>query len=152
MLVTTTACCSVEIEKYCYHIGIHWCFIHQWLIIMQLIQQKIEKGSKSLLSWGQTKTKGKLAQGTRTKEFLENEKGAEVVSSTKKRKNHIKTSTQRISVTTEVLLCPRRQKCLLLLLKGINLKERSASIARVNFLYLIHHCHLLLQSLQRQEA
>ena len=86
---------------------------------------------------GSNKDQGEVGTGNRTKEFLENEKGAEVVSSTKKRKNHIKTSTQRISVTTEVLLCPRRQKCLLLFLKGINLKERSASIARVHFLYLI---------------
>ena len=51
----------------------------------------------------------------------------------------------------EVLFHPRRKKSLLLLLKGANFEERSASIARVHLLYLIHRRHLLPRSLQRQE-
>ena len=51
---------------------------------MQLIQQKMGRGSKSILkmklealpSWGPTKTKGKLVQGTRVRKSLENEKGS----------------------------------------------------------------------------
>ena len=51
-------------------------------------------------------------------------------------------------VVIEVLIQPRWQKSLLLLLKGINLEEGSASIASV---HLIHRRHLLPQRLQRQE-
>ena len=123
-------------------------------------QQKMDRGNKhlpkmelgALPSWGPTKTKGKLAQGTRLKESLENGKGGEVLPSTEKRKNHTKTSTQRISVAIEVLLHPHRQKSLLLLLKGINIEERSASIASVNLLHLILRRHILPRNLQRQEV
>ena len=77
-----------------YHVGIHWYFIHQWLTILQLIQQKMDRGSKSILkmkldalpSCGPLKTKGKLAQGTCLGESLENGKGGEVLPSTKKAK------------------------------------------------------------------
>ena len=127
---------------------------------MQLIQQRMDRGSKSILkmklealpSWGPTKTKGKLAQGTRLGESLENGKGGDVLPSTKKRKDQIKTSTRRISVATEVFLHPHRHKSLLLLLKGINLEERSTSIASVHLLHLVHHRHLLPRSLHRQEV
>ena len=47
--------------------------------------------------------------------------------STKKRKYHTKTSTQRLSVTIEVLLHARRQKSLPFLLRGVNLKEKSCN-------------------------
>ena len=69
----------------------------------------------------------------------------------KKRKNQTKISTQIISVAIEVLLHPPRHKTLLLPIKGINLEERSASIASVHLLHLIHHRHLVPRSLQRQE-
>ena len=70
---------------------------------MQLIQEKMDRGSKSILkmkldalpSWGPTKTKGKLAQGTRPRESLENDEGREVLPSTKKRKDQTKTGTQK---------------------------------------------------------
>ena len=127
---------------------------------MQLIQQKMGRGSKSILEmkkealppWGSTKAKGELAQGTRLGESLENEKGGEVLPSTKKGKDQTKTSTRRISVAIEVFLHPRRQKSLLLLLTGINLEERSASIASVYLLHLVHHRYLLFRNLQRQEV
>ena len=120
----------------------------------------MDRGNKSILkmeleafpSWGPAKNKGKLAQGTRLRESLENGKGGEVLPSTKKQKNQTKTSTHRISVAIEVLLNPRRQKSLLLLLKGINLEERSASIASVHLLHLIYHRHLLPRILQMQEV
>ena len=65
--------------------------------------------------------------------------------------NHKKAKNQT-SVPIEVLLHPCRQKSLLLLLKGINLEERSASIASVHLLHSIHHRHLLPRNLQRQEV
>ena len=49
----------------------------------------------ALPSWGPTKTKDKLAQGTRPRESLENDKGREVLPSTKKRKDQTKTGTQK---------------------------------------------------------
>ena len=81
---------------------------------MQLIQQKMDRGNKSILimelealsSSSPTKTKGKLAQETRLKESLENGKVGEILSSTKSKKDHTKTSTERVNV--EVPLCPRR--------------------------------------------
>ena len=115
---------------------------------MSILKMKLE----ALPSWGPTKIKGKLAQGTHLGEFLENGKGREVLPSTKKRKDKTKTSTRRINVAIEVLLHPRRQKSILLLLKGINLEERSASIASVHLLHLVHHRHLLPRSLQRQKV
>ena len=127
---------------------------------MQLIQQKIDRGSKCILemklealsSWHPTKTKRKLVQRTRLRESLENGKGGEVLPSTKKRKDQTKTSTQRINVAIGVLLSPRRQKSLLVLLKGTNLEKRSASIVSVPLIHLIHNRHFLPQSLQRQEV
>ena len=118
------------------------------------------RGSKSilkisleaLLSWAPTKTKEKLAHGTLLGESLENGKRGEVLPSTKRRKDQTKTSTRRISIVIKVLLRPRRQKSLLFLLKGMNLKERSPSIASVYLLHLVHHRHLLPRSLQRQEV
>ena len=118
----------------------------------------MDRGSESILkmklealpSWRPTKTKGKLAQGTRLRESLENGKGGVVLPSTKKQKNQTKTSTQRISVAIEVLLHPRRQKSLLLLLKGINLEERSEIIASVHLLHLLRYHRLLPQIIQIQ--
>ena len=72
--------------------------------------------------------------------------------STKKQKDQTKTSTRRISVTIEVILHPRRQMSLLPLLKGMNLEERSTSIASIHLLHLDPHRHLLPRSLQRQEV
>ena len=46
-------------------------------------------------SWGPAKTKGKLVQGTRLRESLENRKGGEVLPSTKKQKNQTNISTQK---------------------------------------------------------
>ena len=157
--VKTAACCREDIENI-YHIGINWYFIHHWLTIMQLIQQKIDRGSKCILemklealsSWHPEKTKRKLVQRTRLNESVENGKGGEVLPSTKKRKDQTKTSTQRINVAIGVLLHPRRQKTLLVLLKGTNLEKRSASILSVSFCHLIHHRHFLPQSLQRKEV
>ena len=125
---------------------------------MQLIQQKIDRGSKCILetklealsSWHPTKTKRKLVQRTRLRESLENGKGGEVLPSTKKRKDRTKTSTQRINVAIGVLLRPRWQKSLLVLLKGTNLEKRS--IVSVPLIHLIHNRHFLPQSLQRQEV
>ena len=112
-----------------------------------ILKMKLE----GLLSWGPTKIKGKLAQRTRLGEFLGKGKGGEVLPSTKKQKDQTKASTRRISVAIEVLLHPRRQKSLLLLLKGINLEESIANISSVHLLHLVHHRHLLPRSLQRQE-
>ena len=61
---------------------------------MQLIQQNIDKGNKSILkmewealsSSGPTKTNGKSVKGTSLKESLKNEKGREVLPSTKNKK------------------------------------------------------------------
>ena len=127
---------------------------------MQLIQQKIDRGSKCVLemklealsSWHPTKTKRKLVQRTRLRESLKNGKRGEVLRSTKKRKDQTKTSTQRINVAIVVLLHPRRQKSLLVLLIGTNLGKRSASIVSVPLIHLIHHRHFLPQSFQRQEV
>ena len=47
---------------------------------------------------------------------------------------------------------PRLQKSLLLLLKDINLEERSASIANFHLLHLIHRPHTLPRSIQREEV
>ena len=117
----------------------------------------MDKESKSILkiklevlpSWGPIKTKGKLAQGTRLGESLESGKGGEVLPSTKKQKDQTKISTRRISVSIDVLLHPCRQKSPLLLIKDINLKERSTSIY---LLHIDHHRHLLPRSLQKQEV
>ena len=54
----------------------------------------MDRGSKSILKmklealpvWGPLKTKGKLAQGAHLGESLENEKGGEVLPSTKNKK------------------------------------------------------------------
>ena len=105
---------------------------------MSILKMKLE----ALPSWGPTEIKGKLAQGTRLGESLENGKGGEVLPSTRKQNNQTKTSTRRITVAIEVLL---------LLLKGIKLEERSTSIASVHLLHLVHHRHLLPWSLQRHE-
>ena len=126
---------------------------------MQLMQQKMERGSNSFLkkklealpSWRPTKTKGKLAQGTHLGESLENGKGGGVLPSIKKRKDQTKTSTRIISVTIKVILHLHRQKIFLLLLKYLNLKERNASIIFIIFsvhLHFFHHGHLLPWSLQ----
>ena len=64
---------------------------------MQLIQQTIGRGNKSILkmeleafpSWCPKKTKGMLAQGTRLWESLKNGKGEEVLANTKKQKKNI---------------------------------------------------------------
>ena len=101
---------------------------------------------------GSNKGHGEVGTEDRLRESLKIEKGGEVLPSTKERKNHTKTSTQRVSVAIEVLFHPRRQKSLLLLLKGVNFEERSASIASVHLLYLIHRRHLVPRSLQRQEV
>ena len=98
------------------------------------------------------KTKGKLTQEARLRESLKNGKGGEVLPNTKKRKNHTKINTQRVSVAIEAFLHPLRQKSFLFLRKGVNLEERSASIASVHRFHLIYRCHLLLRSLQRQEV
>ena len=119
--------------------GGHWKQVHS--------ENKIR--SPSLM--GSNKNQGEVGTN-RLRESLENGKGGEVLSSTKKRKNQTKISTQSIRVAIEVFLHPRQQKSLLLLLKGINLEERSASIASVHLLHLIHHCHLLPRSLHRQEV
>ena len=111
-----------------------------------------ENGIRSPSPWGPTKTKGKLAQGTCLKESLKNGREGEVLPSTKKPKNHTKTSTKRVSVVIEVLLHPRRQKNFLHLLRGINFEERSRIIARVHLLHLIHRRYILSWSLQRQEV
>ena len=121
---------------------------------MQLMQQKMERGSNSFLkkklealpSWGPTKTKGKLAQGTHLGESLENGKVGGVLPSIKKRKDQTKTSTRIISVAIKVLLHLHRQKSFLLL-KDINLKERNARITSVH-LHFAHHGHVLPWSLQ----
>ena len=121
---------------------------------MQLMQQKMERGSNSFLkkklealpSWGPTKTKGKLAQGTHLGESLENGKGGGVLPSIKKRKDQTKTSTRTISVAIKVLLHLHRQKSFLLL-KDINLKERNERITSVH-LHFAHHGHVLPWSLQ----
>ena len=110
-----------------------------------------ENGIRSPSLMGSNKDQGKLAQRTRLRESLENGKGEEVLSSTKKRKNQIK-SSQRISGAIKVLFHLRRQTSLILLLKGINLEGRSASIASVHLLHPLHHRHLLPQSLQKQEV
>ena len=112
-----------------------------------ILKMKLE----ALLSWGPTKIKGKLAHRTHLGESLGKGKGGEVLPSTRKQKDQTKTSTRRISVAIEVLLHPRRQKSLLLLLKGINLEESIANISSVHHLHLVHHRHLLPRSLQRQE-
>ena len=150
--------------KNIYLIGIHWYFIYQWLTIIQLIQQKIDRGNKPILemelealpSWVPKNAKGKLALKTclrkKRKRKKESGKGGGVLSNTKKWKNHRKTGTRRISVAIEVLLHPRWQKILLLLLKGINLEEKSASIPSAHLLHLIHRLHLFPRSLQRQEV
>ena len=107
---------------------------------------------EALPSWGPTKAKGRLAKGTRVRESLENGRGREVLPNTKKQKNHTKTSPQIITVAIEVLLHPRLQKSLLLLLKNINLEERSASIANFHLLHLIHRPHTLPRSIQREQV
>ena len=79
--------------------------------MIPLRQQKMDRGSNSILkmkleafpSWDRTKTKGKLALRT-----AKSEKGEEVLPSTKERKNHTKTSTQRERVAIEVPFYPRR--------------------------------------------
>ena len=70
----------------------------------------------------------------------------------KKAKRSNKNKHLKNNVAIEVLLHPRWQKNLLLLLKGIKLEERSASIASVHLLHLVYHRHLLPRSLQRQEV
>ena len=107
--------------------------------------------SPSLMGSPSIKYQGEVGTGTRLGESLENGKRGEVLPSTKKQKDQTKTSTRRISVAIEVLLHPRRQKSLLLLLKGINLEESIANISSVHLLHLVHHRHLLPRSLQRQE-
>ena len=110
-----------------------------------------EIGSTSLMG----STKGQEEVGTEDrlnrKSLSKSKKGEKCYQAQKSEKIIQKTSTQRVSVTIEVLFHPRRQKSLLLLLKGLNFEERSASIASVRLLYLIHRCHLLPRSLQRQE-
>ena len=109
-----------------------------------------EVRSPSLM--GSNKDQGEVGtQGTRLGESLENGKGGEVLPTTKKRKDQTKTSTRRTSVTIEVLPHPRRQKSFLLV-KGINLEERSASIASAHLLHLVYHRHPLPRSLQRQKV
>ena len=108
--------------------------------------------SPSLMGSPSIKYQGEFGTGTRLGESLENGKRGEVLPSTKKQKDQTKTSTRRISVTIEVLLHPRRQKSLLPLLKGMNLEERSTSIASIHLLHLDPHRHLLPRSLQRQEV
>lgn len=98
------------------------------------------------------KTKENLTQEARLREYLKNGKEGEVLTNTKKRKNHTKISTQRVSVAIEAFLHPLRQKSFLFLRKSMNLEETSASIASVHRFHLIYCCYLLLRSLQRQEV
>ena len=112
------------------------------------VHSENEIRSPSLM--GSNKGHGKVGTEDRPMQSLKIEKGGEVLPSTKERKNHTKTSTQ--SVAIEVLFHPRRQKSLLFLLKGVNFEERSASIASVHLLYLIHRRHLLPRCLQRHEV
>ena len=60
--------------------------------------KEMGKGNKSILkmelealpSWDPAKTKGKLGLGTQLRESLKNGKGEEVLTNTKKQKNHTK--------------------------------------------------------------
>ena len=89
----------------------------------------MDRGNKSILkielealpSWGLTKTKGKLTQGTRLRESLKNGKGGEVLPSTKKQQkklyksNHSKSkrryrSTSSSSLTEEFSPSLKRHK------------------------------------------
>ena len=77
----------------------------------------MDRGNKSILimeleafpSWGLTKNKGKLAQGTCLTSSLKIGKGGEVQPNRKKQKQkvHTETSTQRVRVAIEVPLHPR---------------------------------------------
>ena len=98
---------------------------------------------------GSNKDQGEVSTRNSPRGVFRKRKRGRSATKHKKAKRSNKISTRRISVSIDVLLHPCRQKSPLLLIKDINLKERSASIY---LLHIDHHRHLLPRSLQKQEV